>query len=130
MRRRLIARVGLVVRVLSAFAFAFLCFASTSQSFGDQRELSASEVAAYLLPDGSLPSLCVTIPGSSGQGKIVKLASDTLGLCKVVAFSLPAAPVITAHAAGKGSPVSGQDHPLRHLLYPPGSGPRAPPTSV
>lgn len=108
--------------VIGLVAFGFAATAN-----GSTRELTASEVASYVLPDGSLPSLCVTIPDGSGQGKIVKLAPDAMGLNKAVAMPMPMGNGCAHFAHLEESLRPTPAAVLRHLLYPPGSGPRAPP---
>jgi hypothetical protein len=115
----------IAIRALCVIGLVAFGFAATAS--GSARELTASEVASYVLPDGSLPSLCVTIPDGSGQGKIVKLASDTMGLHKTVAIPAPAHGVCDHVALGDDTLTPKPAAALRHLLYPPGSGPRAPP---
>ncbi len=84
-----------------------------------------------MLPDGSLPSLCVTIPDGSGQGKIVKLGADSFGLHHHdVILPVPAATAGRASGHRFRTARSRIADALRHLLYPPGAGPRAPPFSA
>ncbi len=70
--------VGIVTRLFCAIALLSLSLVAPAEA--NSRALSSEEVAAFMLPDGSLPSLCVTIPDGSGQGKIVKLGADSFGL--------------------------------------------------
>ena len=120
---------GIVARFFCAIALLSLALAAPAEA--NSRALSSEEVAAYMLPDGSLPSLCVTIPDGSGQGKIVKLGADSLGLhhhdviLPVPATTAGARLVIVSEQLDPASPDA-----LRHLLYPPGAGPRAPPQSA
>ncbi len=125
MRRTWSKSLGLSVRILCAAAF--LCFGIASQAISDERSLSPEEVAAYMLPDGTLPSLCITIPGTDGEGKIVKLGFETIGVGKTVAFVVPDVPLTDTFALTKSRTRPANVPALRHLLYPPGSGPRAPP---
>jgi hypothetical protein len=117
---------GIATRIMCALALLSLAFSIPAEA--DARALTSAEVVAYMLPDGSLPSLCVTVPDGSGQGKIVKLGADSLGLYHSVA-ALP----VPDHNGGVRvlAAASRIDLPetrvLRHLLYPPGAGPRAPP---
>ena len=120
---------GIVTRFFCAIALLSLALSAPAEA--NSRALSSEEVAAYMLPDGSLPSLCVTIPDGSGQGKIVKLGADSLGLhhhdviLPVPAATAGARLVIVSERLDPASPDA-----LRHLLYPPGAGPRAPPQSA
>ncbi|HZG27638.1 MAG TPA: hypothetical protein VE079_04175 [Ensifer sp.] len=112
-------------------AVALLSLALSAPAEANSRALSSEEIAAFMLPDGSLPSLCVTIPDGSGQGKIVKLGADSLGLhhhdvmLPMPAEAAGARLVIVAEQLDPARPDA-----LRHLLYPPGAGPRAPPHSA
>lgn len=129
MLRRLSAGMGFLARIACAVALASLAFHLPAEA--RTRALSTVELVSYTLPDGSLPPLCVTVPDGSGQGKIVKLGSDTLGL--VQKHVLP-----SSGGAWQGARImlpgvllpEGAVRTLRHLLYPPGSGPRAPPASA
>lgn len=121
--------VGIVTRFFCAIAL--LSLALSAPAGANSRALSTEEVAAYMLPDGSLPSLCVTIADGSGQGKIVKLGADSLGLhhhdviLPMPAQAAGARLVIVSERLEPARPDT-----LRHLLYPPGAGPRAPPASA
>jgi hypothetical protein len=119
----------IVTRFFCALAFLSMTLAAPAEA--NSRTLSSEDVAAYMLPDGSLPSLCVTMPDGSGQGKIVKLGADSLGLhhhhiiLPVPAEAAGARLVIVSERLDLPKPDA-----LRHLLYPPGAGPRAPPHSA
>lgn len=129
MLRRLSTTMGLVARIMCAVALASLSFHLPAEA--RTRSLTTAEIVSYTLPDGSLPPLCVTVPDGSGQGKIVKLGADTLGLIQKHVLPSSGGTWDDSHLAISGDvlpevPV----HTLRHLLYPPGSGPRAPPAFV
>ncbi len=121
--------VGIVTRLFCAIALLSLSLVAPAEA--NSRALSSEEVAAFMLPDGSLPSLCVTIPDGSGQGKIVKLGADSFGLHHHdVILPVPAetAGARFVSVAERLDPV--RPDALRHLLYPPGAGPRAPPLTA
>ena len=125
MRHSMVTLRDIAIRAFCAIGLVAFGFTATAN--GSTRELSAHEIASYVLPDGSLPSLCVTVPDGSGQGKIVKLSADTMGLNKAVAMPMPMGSDC-AHVARLDETVRPKSSiQLRHLLYPPGSGPRAPP---
>lgn len=120
---------GIVTRIFCAIALLSLALSTPVEA--NSRSLSSEEIAAYMLPDGSLPALCVTLLDGTGQGKIVKLGADPLGL-----HHHPVILPVPAETAGarltivaEGLDPAGPDA-LRHLLYPPGAGPRAPPQSA
>lgn len=129
MRQWLAAVAGIGVRIACALALMSLALQLPAEA--SARRLSSAEVAVYTLPDGTVPPLCVTIPDGTGKGKIVKLGDDTQALYKQA--SLLPAPDWSAGLrlcdAGERLtlPVPAV---LRHLIYPPGSGPRAPPASA
>jgi hypothetical protein len=115
-----------IICVLTLVSFGFTASAASA----DTRELSAAELAAYMLPDGSLPVLCVTLPDGSGNGKIIKLGIDTLSVHP--AATLPAPVLAGGYVLRSGtlSQVPRKDILLRKILYPPGAGPRAPPAHL
>lgn len=110
-------------------ALALLSFGFSSAASAGTRDISRLELAAYMLPDGSLPVLCVTVPDGSGTGKIIKLGTDTLAVHDQA--------VLPAPSFGNGFLVRSifarwivpEAAALHHRLYPPGSGPRAPPAA-
>ena len=119
----------IVTRFFCAIALLSMTLAAPTEA--NSRALSSEEIAIYMLPDGSLPSLCVTIPDGSGQGKIVKLGASTLGLhhhdvmLPVPAETAGARVLVLSERLDPPTPEA-----VRHLLYPPGAGPRAPPQSA
>ncbi|MCO6186741.1 hypothetical protein [Rhizobium sp. L1K21] len=118
-------KLGLTLRIICALALLSIGFAQVAQA--GNRVVPAAELALYVLPDGSLPDLCITIPDGSGGGKIVRLGSDTMGALHAHPFMPPeqetGARVLLAGA--RLLPV--QIAPVSRHLYRPGSGPRAPP---
>lgn len=115
----------LLTRIFCAVAVLSISFSLPENS--NARQISPAEIAAYVLPDGTLPPLCVTLPDGSGQGKIVKLGADTLGLHHPSILSFPHFAATPVALSGSGERILAQSLILRHLIYPPGSGPRAPP---
>jgi hypothetical protein len=89
---------------------------------------SQVELAAYTLPDGSVPDLC--IPGDDGSGTHKHDMDHGCEACRLVASILvpqpPAVGGAVMAAAGPVMPVA-RVEAFRQRLYPPGSGPRAPP---
>lgn len=121
-------RPGLALRMICALALLSIGFAQEAQA--GNRTVSAAELAQYVLPDGTLPGLCITIPDGSGSGKIVRLGSDTLGAHHVQALVLP------DHDNGSRLLAAGlRLLPVRNVilsldLHPSGHGPRGPPSSL
>lgn len=117
-----------VTRLLCVFAV--LSFGFSSNASAGAREISPQELAAYMLPDGSVPVLCVTVPDGSGSGKLVRLHADTLAVQQPAALPAPqpgTGLLVRPSFAGWVLPAT---PPLHHHLYPPGSGPRAPPATI
>jgi hypothetical protein len=120
---------GFAARIICVLTLVSFGFASSAAS-ANTRQLSAAELAGYMLPDGSVPVLCVTLPDGSGNGKIIKLGIDTLGVHPVA--TLPA-PVFAGGYLVRAVTLSSapqKDILLHKILYPPGAGPRAPPAKV
>ena len=121
---------SLATRILCALALVSFGFAAPGAASGNSRALSSTEIAAFMLPDGSLPSLCVTATDGSGKGIIVKLAGDTLGMHPLAELPSPMLDGGLVFRNGSERLALVRETPLRHLLYPPGSGPRAPPATI
>ncbi len=119
-------RLALTLRIICAVALVSIGFAENAQA--GARNIPTAELAQYVLPDGTLPELCVTLDDGSGDGKIVRLGSDTLGAHHHDAVLPP------PHAGGPYVlPNAERVFPPRHIdiriaLHPPGCGPRAPPS--
>ena len=58
---------GIVTRFFCAIALLSLALSAPAEA--NSRALSTEEVAAYMLPDGSLPSLCVTFPMAPARAR-------------------------------------------------------------
>lgn len=95
-------------------------------------ELSASEIAALTLPDGTLPELC--LPGQEEHGKSSgHLAATDCEACRISAEALP--PVPTDLVGARMPLLTRIALPLRaeafhRQFFPPSGGPRAPPVPV
>ena len=93
----------------------------------------AVQFAAYVLPDGTLPTLCITDDGrqKSKPGDVVMdRGCDACRLSATVLLPTPpqvgAATLIYSYEA----PLFERQVYLVQRLYPPSSGPRAPPYTV
>lgn len=126
MRHRLAKTIGMGMRLVLALALLSLALYAPAEA--GSRTLTSAEIAAYTLPDGSLPALCVTVPDGSGKGQIIKLGGGALGLHNhPVALPLPD-DTAGARPLGIGLRIAAPAAiTLSAILYPPGSGPRAPP---
>jgi hypothetical protein len=99
---------------------------------GDQ--VATSEIAQYVLPDGTIPILCTTIVDDNGteHGKIAHL--HPCDACQITASVILPEPtdVVGSHigfVATIGLPLRAEA--IHRQLYPPNTGPRAPPpTSI
>ena len=117
------------VRIICALALMFVSFGhQTPVLAGDGS--STAELAQYVLPDGSLPTLCVTVVDSSGKshGKIAHLHGCEA--CRISAsVMLPAPADVTGArlAFAFASETPRRVETIYRQIYPPNTGPRAPP---
>ncbi|MBB4478895.1 DUF2946 family protein [Rhizobium etli] len=123
------------LRILCAVALAFVGFAHQTPASA-AGTFDPAELAQYVLPDGSLPTLCVTITDESGTDKSGtdkhhKAHSHDCEACRIGAATLLPAPTDVA-----GAPIGFAvvvELPIRaeafhRQLFPPNTGPRAPPS--
>lgn len=92
--------------VLCALAFLMLGFAH-KPPVADAGQIPASEIAAYILPDGTLPVLC--LPSQDGKAK--HHGHETGSVCE--ACRLAAATILPAPLDTLGIPVL---HEIAHAL--------------
>lgn len=89
------------------------------------------QFSAYILPDGTLPTLCVTDNGDQQPKGTMK--DHGCDACRLAAMILtPAQPDIEGQAIAFSTVVRvfERQHRLVRAIYPPSSGPRAPPQIV
>ncbi|MBY3211427.1 hypothetical protein [Rhizobium laguerreae] len=116
------------LRILCAVALVFVGFAHQLPAAA-AGEFDPAELAQYVLPDGTLPTLCVTTTDKSGQDQHDKAHSHGCEACRIsAAILLPAADI-----AGAAIPLVTVELPIRteafhRQLFPPNTGPRAPPS--
>jgi hypothetical protein len=117
------------VRMLCALSLLFVGFAHQPPALAGQPE----NVEAYRLPDGSLPTLCITV-SDDGEGKGTaghKIHHQGCEACRISASVLLPTP---ADAAGSRVAYKHQDllpqrtEAFRRQIYPPNTRPRAPPS--
>ncbi|EJC82761.1 hypothetical protein Rleg4DRAFT_4490 [Rhizobium leguminosarum bv. trifolii WSM2297] len=94
-------------------------------------DFGPAELAQYMLPDGTLPTLCVTVTDQSDQGQHDKAHSHGCEACRIGASTLLPAPVDVAgtpigFAVAVELPIRSEVFPRQ--LFPPNTGPRAPPS--
>ncbi len=89
-----------------------------------------SENAAYQLPDGTFPDLCIVDASGKFNGKMTDHGCDACLLS--ASILVPAAPANPGEILAVSSAISIVERPesVRYRLYPPNSGPRAPPLSL
>ncbi|ANM09356.1 MULTISPECIES: DUF2946 family protein [unclassified Rhizobium] len=118
------------LRILCAAALVFVAFAHQAP-VATASESGPADLAQYVLPDGTLPSLCVTVSDTSDQGQHDKTHSHGCEACRIGASILLPAPADVAgapipFAVAVERPIRPESFPRR--LFPPNSGPRAPPS--
>ncbi|WP_454856022.1 hypothetical protein [Rhizobium binxianense] len=118
------------VRMLCALALVFVGFAHQAPALADG-EFGPAELALHALPDGTLPTLCVTIPDTSGKDRHDKAHSHGCEACRISASTL--LPVPADVAGARMSFTVAAELPIRpeafhRQLFPPSTGPRAPPS--
>ncbi|MBB2754816.1 UNVERIFIED_ORG: hypothetical protein GGI57_005552 [Rhizobium aethiopicum] len=118
------------LRILCAAALVFIAFAHQAPNAAAGRS-GPAELAQYVLPDGTLPTLCVTVSDKSDQGQHDKTHSHGCEACRIGASILLPAPADVAgapipFAVAVELPIRPESFPRR--LFPPNSGPRAPPS--
>ncbi|PWI50198.1 hypothetical protein B5K03_31785 [Rhizobium phaseoli] len=118
------------VRILCALALVFVGFSHQFPAISDSKLVQA-ELAQYTLPDGTLPTLCVTVTDASGktQGKLAHLHGCEA--CRIGASVMLPAPA-DAIGGHVGFVVSAElprrAEAFHRQLFPPNTGPRAPPS--
>jgi hypothetical protein len=122
-----ISRLAMATRLIAAFALLIIGFAHQPIIANPL----ALQFAAYTLPDGTLPVFCLTDDGSQpakdGKGAIHDHGCDACRLSASVL--LPTPPGLSGQPFRFATVrlVTGNHFRLIRALYPPNSGPRAPP---
>ncbi len=124
-----------VVRLVCALALTFGGIASGALPI-DTQPVSAddqqtADLAAYILPDGTIPTLCVTVNDDSGEKHGTTGHLHGCDACEItlVAFLLPEPPAGPSHFARHAPDVSlAPSTPVFSTrAHPPNANPRAPP---
>jgi hypothetical protein len=116
------ARLSGFLRFICVIALMMVAFAHQPVTVA----ASGTSLPAYTLPDGSVATLCIpgedTSPKQAGRGMCV-------ACCLVNAALLPPPPSIGGLAVFHPNEVKVfvREHRMAEALYPPSSGPRAPP---
>ncbi|MBZ9653931.1 hypothetical protein [Phyllobacterium lublinensis] len=116
----------LAMRMLCAVALVFVAFAHNPVTAGSADQI---DLAAYTLPDGTVPVLC--LPGSGDQEQH-KTAWHGTGCeaCRLSAsFILPVPPVSSGPTVNPAQSLAVQRETIfvTRSLYPPSALPQAPP---
>jgi hypothetical protein len=117
------------VRVLCAVALLFVGFAHQVPARADDA-FNPANFAEYRLPDGTLPTLCITATDSDGTAPDHKLHAQGCEACRIGASIMLPTPtdlVGTLVAFVLFSSPSGHVEAFHQQIYPPNSRPRAPP---
>lgn len=115
-----------VIRALCVVALLAVGFGHRTPAFAVSL-LSAEDVAAMTLPDGTLPELCLPVDGEAGKGQFTVVPCDACVISASVLLPTP------SDIAGKRlSAASAVQLPTRveafyRQLFPPNAAPRAPP---
>ncbi|MDM9627941.1 hypothetical protein QTL95_18775 [Rhizobium sp. S152] len=119
-----------LVRIICAVALLFVGFAHQVPALASD-PTDPAHYAAYTLPDGTLPSLCITLKDDDGKATPDHKASGQgCEACRIgAAVLLPTPTDIIGTAVSflaQAAPARGTEA-FRRQIYPPNTGPRAPP---
>lgn len=123
MRRRRQIDWKICVRLMSALALVLVAFAHAPLSLR-----VVPDAAAYAFPDGSIPVICVTLPGDDGSPGVEH--GSPCDACLISGSTI--VPVPADLAGPVVEPSVGVTHfaaapPVRHAVWPPAAPPQAPP---
>lgn len=128
-RKRTFGTTQWLVRILCAFALLSVGFAHRP-AVSIAAEPTPFELAQYRLPDGTLPIICVTERTPDGK-EHSKAYMPGCEACRISAAALlpnPPTDICEHLAFVRNDVVAAKNEAFRRQLYPPNSGPRAPPT--
>ncbi|OOG62668.1 hypothetical protein B0E45_30030 [Sinorhizobium sp. A49] len=128
MKPRTKIRMQQAMRMFCALAVLLLGFAH--QAPAAAAALSPAERAQFVLPDGSLPDLCLPASGDDGSGKQLS-HSHFCGACRIFWALLPAPTNATDTIVRKTKKALPPAQPVASARsqLPPNASPRGPPTS-
>jgi hypothetical protein len=124
-----LAKSATFVRLICVIALVMVGFAHKPAA----AEPVSLRFAAYILPDGTLPTLCVTDNGSPKSDPGGVLHDHGCDACRLSgAILMPEPPLLGAQAVAFSTVMRAVErvYRLKLALYPPSSGPRAPPPTV
>lgn len=116
------------MRILCAVALLSVGFAHRP-AVSSAAELTLVELAQYSLPDGSLPILCVTekTPDGKGHSKAYMPGCEACRISAAVLLPTPPTDIHEHLAFVREDVLVVRSEAFGRQLYPPNSGPRAPP---
>lgn len=116
------------VRILCAVALLFVGFAH-QPVVATADEISPLELTQYRLPDGSLPILCITYKDADGKvhGKAYAPGCEACRIASAAVLPTPPTDVYERLVSPRGEIVVAKSEAFYRQLYPPNTGPRAPP---
>ncbi|MGV1755532.1 hypothetical protein ACQZ6F_11565 [Rhizobium sp. A22-96] len=128
-RKRIFGTTRLLVRILCAIALLSVGFAHRP-AVASAAELTPVELAQYRLPDGTLPVLCVTerTPDGKEHSKAYMPGCEACRISAAILLPTPPTDICEHLAFVREDIVVTRDEAFRRQLYPPNSGPRAPPS--
>lgn len=119
------------MRIVCAIALLFVGFAHQVPALASD-PTDPAHFAAYTLPDGALPSLCITITDDNGKASPDHRASNQgCEACRIgaaVLLPVPTDAVGTTVAFTPQPDAPRRIETFRRQTYPPNTGPRAPPS--
>jgi hypothetical protein len=117
-----------LVRILCAVALLSVGFAHRPAV--SAAELTPIELAQYRLPDGTLPVLCVTerTPDGKEHSKAYMPGCEACRISAAILLPTPPTDICEHLAFVREDVVVARSETFHRQLYPPNTGPRAPPT--
>jgi hypothetical protein len=114
-----------LVRFISALALVFVAFAHRPLDLG-----GVPDASAYAFPDGSVPVICVTLPGE-GKGKTVGhgLPCDACLIAGSVLVPVPTDLAAIAPESAERIVFAAAEPLFTRPAFPPSAPPRAPPVA-
>lgn len=122
-----LAKIANLIRLICVLALVMVGFAHKPVA----ADPVSVQFAAYILPDGKLPTLCLN-DTSTQPGKDMPHDHGCDACRLAAAILMPEPPHLGAQAVAFAvvAHVAERQYHLTRALYPPSSGPRAPPSAV
>lgn len=115
-----------VIRALCVVALLAVGFGHRTPAFAVSL-LSAEDVAAMTLPDGTLPELCLPVDGQAGKGQFTAAPCDACVISASVLLPTPADLTGERLCAASEVQLPPRVEAIYRQLFPPNAAPRAPP---